>query len=41
VVFPDVGRIAGRAPLLGADTADVLEELALATDAEAFAHGSA
>ncbi|MFZ0904667.1 MAG: CoA transferase [Mycobacterium sp.] len=35
------GRVAGPAPQLGADTADVLEELALATDAEAAAHGSA
>ena len=35
------GRVAGPAPELGADTADVLEELGLAADAEAAAHGSA
>jgi crotonobetainyl-CoA:carnitine CoA-transferase CaiB-like acyl-CoA transferase len=35
------GRVAGPAPELGADTADVLEELGLAPDAEAAAHGSA
>src|ERR1700730_3868449 len=35
------GRVAGTGPQLGADTADVLEELGLATDAEAAAHGSA
>ena len=35
------GRVAGPAPELGADTADVLEELGLAPDAEAAAHGTA
>ena len=35
------GRVAGPAPELGANTADVLEELGLTADAEAAAHGSA
>jgi crotonobetainyl-CoA:carnitine CoA-transferase CaiB-like acyl-CoA transferase len=36
------GHVAGPAPQLGADTAEVLEELGLAADAEeAAAHGSA
>ena len=36
------GRVAGPAPQLGADTAEVLAELGMAPDAEeAAAHGSA
>jgi crotonobetainyl-CoA:carnitine CoA-transferase CaiB-like acyl-CoA transferase len=35
------GRVAGPAPQLGDHTAEVLDELGLAPDAEAAAHGSA